>query len=103
MFRVKGVSWWPQELPTQAELAHGIDNLLDVSGEVDYIISHCAPQELYSFLGYNEPDSLTTYFDTIAHTVLFKRWYSGHLHINETIWGKFVILYEKIDEIRFED
>lgn len=101
MFRVKGVSWWPQEMPNQEEYAHGLENLIKHNGEVDYIITHCAPQEVCSFIGKGlyEPDELTIFFNTIAHNVEFKHWYFGHYHDNMDIWGKFTLLYDKIDLI----
>jgi predicted phosphodiesterase len=105
MFRVKGISWWPQELPSDEEMAHGLENLIAHNGEVDYIITHCLPQEVCTFIGGSlyKPDILTDYFNTIAQNVQFTKWFCGHYHLDQDIWGKFTILYDKIDEIRLEE
>ena len=43
MFRVKGVSWWPQEFPSNEEYAEAVRNLERVNWKVDCILTHCAP------------------------------------------------------------
>lgn len=98
-FRVNHVSWWEQELPTQEELDFGLKVLEENGNKCDYIISHCCPQELAIMLGYREPDILTNYFNTIAHTVQFDKWYFGHYHRDEDIMSKFTCLYHVIDRL----
>lgn len=39
-FRVKDISWWKEELPTEEEMKHGMDVLKKNNNIVDYIISH---------------------------------------------------------------
>ena len=39
-FRVKDISWWKEELPTEEEMKHGMDVLKRNNNIVDYIISH---------------------------------------------------------------
>lgn len=98
-FRINHVSWWKQELPSQEELAFGLQTLEQNHNQVDFIISHCCPQEVASLCGFREADELTAWFNTVAHTVQFDRWYFGHYHDNRQILGKFVMLYEKIERI----
>lgn len=98
-FRINHVSWWKQEIPTQDELAFGLQTLIHNNNKVDYIISHCCPQEVASFLGFREPDTLTSWFNMVAHTVQFDRWYFGHYHDNKQAMGKFILLYEKIERV----
>ena len=45
-FRIKGISWWQDELPTEEEMSRGIVSLKEVNMNVDFVISHCAPQEI---------------------------------------------------------
>lgn len=101
MFRVKGTSWWEQEMPSDAEMAFGIKTLECNENKVDYIITHCCPQQVASVLSYGccQADNLTRYFNVIAETVDFNRWYFGHYHDNRTIMGKFILLYENIERI----
>lgn len=100
MFRINHVSWWKEELPSQEEMDFGIDILGKHNWEVDYVISHCLPQEVCSMLGYRNSDSLTNYFNELLHNGLkFKEWHAGHYHVNERIMGKFYIHYEDIMRI----
>ena len=99
MFRINRVSWWEQELPTQDEMDFGLKVLEENDFKVDYIISHCCPQEVASFLGYHGPDILTQYFNEIAHRTKFSKWFFGHYHREESVWGKFVLHYGKIERI----
>ena len=99
MFRINHISWWKQELPTEDELAFGLQTLIRNGNKVDYIISHCCPQEVASLCGFHESDVLTQWFNTISHTVQFDKWYFGHYHDNRKIMGKFILLYENIVRI----
>ena len=99
MFRVNHSSWWAQEMPSDDELAFGLQSIIRHGNNVDYIISHCCPQEVASFMGFHSPDRLTQWFNMIAHTVSFNKWYFGHYHTEQSIWGKFVCLYDKIERI----
>ena len=40
-YRIKGISWWEQELPTEEEMQEGIRNLEKANYKVDYVITHC--------------------------------------------------------------
>lgn len=99
MFRINHASWWKQELPTEDELDFGLQTLTKNGNKVDYIISHCCPQEISSFCGFREPDVLTQWFNMVAHTVQFDKWYFGHYHDNRQIMSKFIMLYEKIERV----
>lgn len=95
-FRINHISWWKQELPTEDELTFGLQTLIRNGNKVDYIISHCCPQEVASLCGFREPDVLTQWFNMVSHTVQFDKWYFGHYHDNRKIMGKFILLYESI-------
>lgn len=98
-FRINHVSWWEEELPNEMELAHGLQNLICNDNRVDFIITHCAPAEVSAFLGYHDPDRLAQWFNMIAHTVEFNRWFFGHYHDNKQVMSKFILLYEQIVRI----
>lgn len=100
MFRVKGFSWWEHELPTDEEMQRGIETLEANNYEVDYVISHCLPQDVISSIGYCQPDKLTMYFNDLLNRGLkFKRWIGGHYHENRRIMCAFDILYERIERL----
>lgn len=100
MFRVNHISWWKEELPSQEEMDFGIETLEKHGWEVDYVISHCFPQEVCSVMGYRSPDVLTNYFNELLQRGLkFREWHAGHYHRSERILGKFFVHYEEIVRI----
>lgn len=98
MFRINHMSWWKEEMPNQLEMDFGLKTLKNNNNKVDYIISHCCPQEVASLFsrGSYKPDDLTKYFNEIAHTVDFSKWFFGHYHDNMQILEKYILLYEQI-------
>lgn len=100
MFRVRGVSWWDQEMPNDEEMERGRQSLQSVNNEVDFVISHCAPQEVASVIGFTDRDKLTWYFNQLLWDGLkFTKWLFGHYHTNKQIMGKFICLYEQMIRI----
>lgn len=94
-FRNEGHSWWPEELPSEEELARA-DAALDGCGRrVDYVLTHCAPTLVQgrinpTFL----PDRLTEYLQHVRDTTEFGRWYFGHYHIDREYDDGFCALYD---------
>lgn len=97
--RVDHISWWEREMPSREEMDRGMCELQKHGNKVDFIVSHCAPQNVMSAVGYCERNVLTSYFDTVAETVEFKKWLFGHYHDNRQIFGKWLMLYEQIIRI----
>lgn len=101
MIRINHISWWKQELPSDEEMEFGLKTLSENDNKVDYIITHCCPQEIVSIFSYGRynPDKLTRYFDTISHNVSFSKWYFGHYHDNDEILSKFIMLYQRFERV----
>ena len=100
MFRVKGFSWWEQEMPNDEELERGRQSLKAVNNEVDFVISHCAPQEVQAVMGFTDCDKLTWYFNELLWDGLkFTKWFFAHYHVSQQIMGKFICIYEQIIQI----
>lgn len=100
MFRVNHFSWWKEEIPSQEEMDLGEQNLRKCNYEVDYVISHCLPQDVASAAGFFGMDSLTMYFNKLLQDGLkFDSWWCGHYHRNNTIMGKYHIRYDRIERI----
>ena len=103
-FRVKGESWWPQEIPSEADYEEGWKNLRSHGMKVDFVLSHCAPQKLQEKLvpilhhGNYPRNSLTDFLQEVSEKVEFGNWYFGHYHANKTM-GKYSLLYESIERI----
>ena len=97
-YRVNRISWWKEELPSEAEYAEGRTNLERVGDRVDVVLSHCAPssvQEQIGGGGYRR-DSLTDYLDEIRQRCAFRRWFFGHYHGNLELDRQFVLLYRSV-------
>lgn len=98
MLRINHESWWKQEMPSKEEMEFGMATLGTHDNKVDYIVSHCCPQEIASLMsgGFYKPDGLTLYFNEVARTTEFSKWFFGHYHDDQTFLSKFVLLYKQI-------
>ena len=101
LFRVKGYSWWPQEVESDdAVYQRGIDALQRVNYDVDFVFTHCAPSEIEEKMGFHEHNRLTDYLQQIheklpEHT----QWLFGHYHTNRKVDAGRYCLYEQIVQI----
>lgn len=88
--RVEGVSWWPREVPSQAEMDEGWANLEKVDFSVDYVFSHDVPRKLRRFAmarHYDESreqdDAISAFLQRVEERLDHRRlkmWYAGHYH-----------------------
>jgi len=102
MYRIKGLSWWEQELPSEEEMQTGLDNLKLHDNKVDFILSHSpSTSELYLMggKGLYEPDILSNYLEEIKAATDYKKHLFGHMHLNKAINDKDICLYEQIVRI----
>lgn len=101
MYRIKGISWWSEELPTTAEMDHGRENLKRHNNKIDYIITHSPSASVIALLGQGlyEQDILTKYLEEIRCNNEYKRMFSGHMHINKAVNDKDILLYDQIIRI----
>ena len=88
-------------MTTEEEMKFGLKNLAENNYEVDFIISHCCPQQIVEMFseGCYKADELTDYFDIIMEKTKFKKWFFGHYHDNRQLMCNFVMLYEQIIRI----
>ena len=96
MFRVKGISWWEEELPTQEEMQHGLDVLNQNDWKTDFVITHCAPSSTQALLGIHDNNVLTKYLEEIRQKLTYKRWFFGHYHDNRQVNAQDILLYEQL-------
>ena len=99
-YRKEGISWWEEEIPSRDEFDEAIKNLETNNYEVDYVITHCMPDIIQCMLfPWYECDKLTNFLYVIDKDIKYKRWYSGHYHINGDMDQKHTILYDAIIEL----
>ena len=101
MYRVNHLSWWKEELPSDDEYQHALDNLAKHDFTVDYMITHCAPSHIVDALGAGtyQHDRFTDFLKDISDKVNFNCWFFGHYHDNRHFEKKYILLYEQILEV----
>ena len=101
-YRLEGISWWKEEIPSYQVFEEGIQNLEKLNYKVDYILTHTAPQEIIEkrYACLKDYDvSLNDYLTHIKNSVDYKGWYFGHMRVDDTI-DNFHMLYLKVKEIK---
>ena len=81
--RREGVSFWREELPSDAEYKRASENLKRHGYGVDLVLTHTAPTEIIRRMG-RFPDAhdreLTGFLEWIMYSVRFSHWFFGHWH-----------------------
>ena len=97
-FRIKGESWWPQELASEEEKEWGLANLKAHGFKVDLIFSHEAPESVVA-LGWGgrfKPSTQSLYLEEVRSKTKYIAWLFGHYHENRKITDKELVVYEQI-------
>ena len=102
MFRVKGVSWWPEEMPSSEEYSEALANLERADWAVDCILTHCTPSSIVKKIdpGYGT-DELTDFLETVKQRCRFAYWFFGHYHKNQIIDERYILQWEQISGLEF--
>ena len=97
MFRVKGRSWWAEEMPNAREYVEALKNLEQVNWKVDCILSHCGPSSVVRKIdpSYGS-DQLTDFLETVNQRCQFTYWFFGHYHDNRIINDRYILQWEQI-------
>lgn len=100
-FRVRGITWWDAEMPSMAEMKHGMENLAKNNWRVDYVFSHCCSTHLQNILAGDvyAANELTDYFEQLSYSLDYNFWFFGHYHGNKKVTQKDILLYEQIIRI----
>ena len=103
-FRIRGINWFPEEMPSEEERERGMECLQKNGMKTDYIITHAASTMVSNYFSAwrFQADELTEYFEIVREKVQFKKWFCGHYHTDEelVVEGKnFQILYSRIERI----
>ena len=89
IYRTEGISWWPQEVPSKAEIDHAIDTLARHGNQVDYVLTHTCPFDALPEvrLRVNSWDEYANHsveknLQAINDTIQYTDWYFGHWHMD---------------------
>lgn len=99
--RIAYKSWWPEEVPSFAEMNNAVKQLEFNDNNVDIIVTHDMPlslfEKLYGFLLYPDvlKDPVKKFLDYVLENVRFKKWYFGHYH-EDMVIDNFTMLYNEI-------
>lgn len=101
-WRTPHISWWPQEVPDDAERERIAETVRQV-GSVDYVLTHCPPTGQYEryrarWSGFWGPsDEWTDWLEEhIEGVVSYKRWYFSHLHFDSTVDDPHIAVFNEI-------
>lgn len=95
--RREGVDWWPEELPSMAEMDYAIGNLDSVHWNVDYIITHCAPKKIQTQIAdWYENDAATSFLQMVEENCSFRHWYFGHYHQDLDVGSRHTAIYQSV-------
>lgn len=106
--RVPGESWWPGEMPKEAEYRNATENLENCNYKVDYILTHTAPidtinqmkeLELPMKRAAAEELPLNEYLQRIAKATNYSKWYFGHFHVDAELENNQFALKNAIREL----
>jgi hypothetical protein len=106
-YRTPGVSWWPEEEPSEDECREAIENLEKNDFIVDYIVSHAAPESIVR----NEINTAhrllcvdceaEKILDQILQKTVYRRWFCGHYHFDMDIKEyRLQVLYQQVLDMK---
>ena len=101
MYRVNGLSWWAEELPSEEEKAYAKETLKKHNWQCDYVITHEAPASDVILLGngFYHPDEFSKWLEKIHRKLNYKHWFFGHYHDEKNINAKEHLLYYQISRL----
>lgn len=100
--RIEDISWFREEMPTEAEYEEGWKNLEKADFTVDYIIMHTAPAEVAGALGfgdYEEAMAQQNTFQNYIDEMEFKHLFFGHFHLDEDVEDVFHCLMDRVVDL----
>lgn len=93
----EGSNWWQREVPSDEELADGLENLAKAGNKVDFVVTYEPPAKMREFLTANtERNRINTYLSEVFEKIEFTGWFFGKLHINKFIPTKYHAVYDGI-------
>lgn len=76
MIRVRGISWWDEEMPSSTEREYGLENIrgfMSAHDKLDFVFTHDAPASDKLYLGYDSVDELNKYLESLRDVMKYDR------------------------------
>lgn len=107
IYRYPGISWWPEEMPSETEYAEARENLNKHDNSVDILISHAAPEEAMRkfeesgeiYHRYMQESTLNLFLEEVRQTVSHRHYYFGHMHVDKQLLPNMTALYYDVYEL----
>lgn len=106
--RIPGRSWWPEEMPSDAEYDEAWENLHRHGDAVDVIISHAAPEETMQMFEQSgvishrflQEGSLNVFLENVRQTIKHRHYYFGHMHLDKRLFRSQTALFYDVYDLR---
>lgn len=97
-------TWWEEEMPSPAEMRHGLETLMAADKQVEYIVTHEPSGKCQGFLGAGSArlDGINIYFNQLEENVTFKRWFFGSLHLDKYLSKRHLAVFQKVVPVEDE-
>ncbi len=97
-WRTPGRSWWPEEMPSEAEYETARRTLAACGHRVDFILTHTAPEETMRHYHPTHPAErpLNAFLEWVAGSTDYGHWYIGHFHRDEALWRRQTVVYQDV-------
>ncbi len=108
---VEGIDWWLGEEPTEEEVEYGKNQLQQHLPKIDYVITHEAPLLARNYIDrtkrvdgdYKLPAVLDEWYRLASAGGRMKKWYFGHMHVDQPILPDLRAIFNNILEIGSEE
>lgn len=109
--RIIGKSWWLEEEPTPEEFEYGRRQLIENLDRIDYVITHETPLSARAAISrkkqidddYHLPAVLESWYGMISEGARFRKWYFGHMHVDQQIDDKLRAVHSDILQVGDEN
>lgn len=91
-------TWYARELPDEAEMQNGLDNLQKAGDQVDFVLTHEPGASLLATIeaGNVECDNLQIYLDQVAKKIRYGMWIFGRLHRDRRYTYKCTCVFSEV-------
>lgn len=95
-------AWWEEEMPSPAEMRHGLETLMQAGKKVDYILTHEPSGKCRGLLESRGArlDGLNIYFNQLEEHVEYSRWFFGCQHLDKALSRRHRAVFRDVVPVR---